>query len=365
MFPLHRRRTTNAKPLKGGWQSVRFSGLCTSSTDIYVRAVLIAFFLTACAPTPIPTAQSSIIPVTATATPTELLPTSTPTLAPSATVTATETLIPTQTPIPCDAYETFCVEDGHFWLPRPISAEYQNQPDRGYRYGSTINGKRDPHHGVEFVNDIGTPILAVANGRVIHAAEDRPAIYAPWERYYGNLVVIQHDFDALDAPFYTLYAHLSSFAVTEGEVVKAGQPIGNVGMSGKAIGGHLHFEVRLGGFEYTDTRNPELWLQPLDEMRGAIVVRIHNQNGKQLPVPLLVERVGVSDSDREWVASLEGYAPEANPVGVDDRWQETHAIGDLPAGRYRVSFSYAGQYRERFVEVHPEKVTVVKFLFEE
>ncbi len=319
------------------------------------------FLLTACAPTPAPT--PSLIPVTLTATQTKSPPISTPTLAPSPI--ATEIIIPTQTSIPCDAYETYCVEDGHFLLPRPITAEYQNQVERGYRYGSTINGKRDPHHGVEFVNDIGTPILAVADGRVVHAAEDRPAIYAPWERYYGNSIVIEHDLPEVDAPFYTLYAHLSSFAVADGEVISAGQPIGNVGMSGKAIGGHLHFEVRLGGFEYTDTRNPELWLLPLDETRGAIVVRIHNQNGKELPVPLLVESVGVSDDVREWVANLEGYAPEANPVGIDDRWQETHALSDLPAGRYRVSFSYAAKYWERFIDVHPQKVTVVKFLIEE
>ncbi len=323
--------------------------------------LVVLFFIAACAPTPALT--PTLIPATATATPIAAQPTNTATLA--FILTATETIIPTQTPIPCDAYETFCVEDGHFWLPRPISAEYQIQVERGYRYGSTINGKRDPHHGVEFVNEIGTPILAVADGRVIHAAEDRPAIYAPWERYYGNLIVVEHDLPELDQPLYTLYAHLTSFAVEEGDVVEAGQPIGNVGMSGKAIGPHLHFEVRIGGFEYTDTRNPELWLQPLDETRGAIVVRIHNQGGKELPVPVLVESVGVSDDVRYWAASLEGYAPEANPVGVDDRWQETHAISDLPAGRYRVSFSYAAKYWERFIEVHPQKVTVVKFLVEE
>ncbi len=324
-------------------------------------------FLASCTSTAPSLAPTFISPtsIPAQATETALPPTLTKTAEPVATATATETLISTQTPISCDAYETFCVEDGHFWLPRPVSAEYQNQVERGYRYGSTINGKRDPHHGVEFVNEIGTPILAVADGRVIHAAEDRPAIYAPWERYYGNLIVVEHDLPELDQLLYTLYAHLTSFAVEEGEVVEAGQPIGNVGMSGKAIGPHLHFEVRAGGFEYTDTRNPELWLLPLDETRGAIVVRIHNQNGKGLPVPVLVESVGVSDDVRYWVANLEGYAPEAYPVGVDDRWQETHAISDLPAGRYRVSFSYAAKYWERFIEVHPQKVTVVKFLIEE
>ncbi len=334
---------------------------------VWLGILFSTLFLASCISNAPALATSSTSPtsIPVQATETVLSPTFTTAMEPLATATATETLVPTGTPIPCDAYEIFCVEDGHFWLPRPIGIEDQNQFDRGYRYGSTINGKRDPHHGVEFVNEIGTPILAVADGLVVHAAEDRPAIYAPWERYYGDSIVVKHDLPEVDAPFYTLYAHLSSFAVMEGEIVEAGQPIGNVGMSGKAIGGHLHFEVRLGGYEYTDTRNPELWLHPLDEMLGAIVVRIHNQDGKQLPVPLLVESVGISDDDRLWVANLEGYAPEAHPVGVDDRWRETHAISDLPAGRYRISFSYAAQYYERFVEVHPQKVTVVYFLIEE
>ncbi|MBT3336782.1 MAG: M23 family metallopeptidase [Anaerolineae bacterium] len=321
--------------------------------------LFLTVLISACAPTSTPPPTTATF-ISATAIKAEIPPTLTPTLEPSPTVI----MIPTGTPIPCDAYETFCVEDAHFWLPRPIGTEYQNEVERGYRYGSTINGKRDPHHGVEFINELGTPTLAVADGRVLYAAEDRPAIYAPWERFYGNLVIIQHEFPTLDVPLYTFYAHLSSINVVEGERVKTGQTIGNVGMSGGAIGSHLHFEVRLGE-NYSDTRNPELWLQPLDETCGGIVVRIHNQNEKQLRVPVVVERVGVSESDLEWVASLEAYAAESDPVGMDDLWQETHAIADLPAGEYRVSFSYAGQYWERFVEVHPDKVTAIYFLIEE
>ncbi len=209
------------------------------------------------------------------------------------------------------------------------------------------------------------PILAAADGRVIYAAEDKPAIYAPWERFYGNLVVIEHNLPELDAPLYTLYAHLSSINVVEGEVVEAGQAIGNVGMSGGAIGSHLHFEVRRGGYEYSDTRNPELWLQPLDVMHGGIVVRIENQTGKLLRVPLVVEKVEGAEDALKWVASLDAYAPETHPVGVDDNWAETHAIGDIPTGEYRISFSYAGQYWERFLSVYPDKVTTIYFLIEE
>jgi len=253
------------------------------------------------------------------------------------------------------------VEDGHFWLARPIGGADNYEIEPAYRYGSTLNGKRDPHHGVEFINAFGVPILAVADGRVIHAAEDKPAIYSPWERFYGNLVVIEHDLPELDAPLYTLYAHLSIINVAEGDVVEAGQPVGDVGMSGRAIGSHLHFEVRMGGYEYSDTRNPELWLQALDVMHGGIVVRIENQTGKLIRVPLVIDKVGGAEDALERVASLDAYAPETHPVGVDDNWAETHAIGDIPEGDYRISFSYAGAYWERFVEVRKNQVTVVYF----
>jgi hypothetical protein len=326
----------------------------------YAIFLSIIFLLTACTPSPTPLpATATAMPITPTQT--EIPATLMPTMEPSPTATN----IPTATPIPCDAYESFCIEDAHFWLARPISRADNNEIERGYRYGSTINGKRDPHHGVEFINAFGVPILAAANGRVIYAAEDKPAIYSPWERFYGNLIVIEHDLPELDAPLYTLYAHLSEINVAEGEVVEAGQPVGNVGMSGRAIGSHLHFEVRVRGDGYSDTRNPELWLQALDVMHGGIVVRIENQTGKLIRVPLVIDKVGGAEDALERVASLDAYAPETHPVGVDDNWAETHAIGDIPAGEYRVSFSYAGQYWERFVNVHPDKVTTIYFLIEE
>ena len=322
--------------------------------------LFLILFLNACAPTQ--TLTPTPIPSTLTATQIEIPSTQTPTRTPSPT--ATTTIAPTETPVPCHLTESICVEDGHYLLERPISDEYVNTIHPGYRYGSTINGQREPHHGVEFVNASGTPVLAAADGRVVFAENDKAGTYSFWEAFYGNLVIIEHDFQ-IGQPLYTLYAHLSVIGVAEGDVVKAGQPIGQVGLTGRAIGSHLHFEVRLGGLEYGDTRNPELWLKPLDDANGAIAVRVVNQYGTVRRVALNVDKVQDGQSALEWVASLEAYAPETVPVGVDDAWQETHAIGDLPAGSYRLSFNYAGQYWERFVDVHPQKVTVVNFLIEE
>lgn len=357
-------RATNTKPSKGGWRSVRFGGFRKISTDVYVRVLLMAFIVTACAPTPTPQLPMNT-PVAAKATQTPLPPTATPTLTPTSEPTATPTNTPTPTPIPCYLTEEVCIEDGHFLLERPISAEYVNTIHPGYRYGSTINGQREPHHGVEFVNASGTPVLAAADGRVVYADYDKAGIYSYWADFYGNLVIIEHDLPELAEPLYTLYAHLSVIGVSEGDLVETGQQIGEVGWTGRAIGSHLHFEVRLGGLGYGDTRNPELWLKPTDSENGAIALQLVNEAGQVRRVAVNVDKVQDEQSALKLVASLQAYAPETVPVGVDDVWQESHAIGDLPAGSYRLSFTYAGGYFERYVDVYPQKVIVVNFVIQE
>jgi len=319
-------------------------------------------WLTACIPAPAPVPPTETIAPVAPTPAKATLPAPTPTLPILPSLPATK--ISTATPIPCDASVGFCVDGGHFILARPIGTDGLREIERGYRYGSTINGKREPHHGVEFSNASGTPVLAAAAGKVIFAAEDKPAIFSPWSRFYGNLVVIEHEIPEIADQIYTLYAHLSTIQIEEGDVVQIEQQIGEIGMTGGAIGSHLHFEVRVGGQYYTDTRNPELWLKPLDENHGAIVVRVVNPDGKLIRIPLLVDKVIDADSTLERVANLDAYAPEKHPVGVDDKWEETHAIAELPVGAYRLSFSYAGQYWERFVEVRQAKVTAVYFMIE-
>lgn len=91
-------------------------------------------------------------------------------------------------------------------------------------------------HGYDAV-DIGAPsgtsIFASAGGVVIVARD------SGWNGGYGNYVVIQHNNGTQ-----TLYAHMSSVIASVGDVVTMGQTIGRVGMTGKATGNHLHFEVR-------------------------------------------------------------------------------------------------------------------------
>lgn len=314
---------------------------------------LIIFLLlfSSCVPAPvpqnIPTITSTII---------ELQPTLT-----VAAATPTFTSIPpTATPTPeiCDPLQVdYCISDGHFIFQRPIQPPANTSIDTTYSYASTANGRRDPHHGVEFLNRFGTPVYAAADGVVVFAGPDDQAMYSPWPNFYGNVIVIQHA-DEL----YTLYAHLSKINVASGQAVTTGEQIGEVGQSGTATGSHLHFEVRSGNStDYFATQNPELWLVPN-----------RNENG----VAFGVIQIAIQDQDGQLVslaeATLQGYDDQSRPAGhmvyvvTYEKsmltGQENLAIGDLPVGRYRIAMQYNGQLRERWVEVQSGKLTQVAFI---
>ncbi len=104
-----------------------------------------------------------------------------------------------------------------------------------------IFGSRRMHTGIDISGSTGQPIVAAAEGLVIHAG---------YRGGYGLAVVIDHG-----GGLATLYAHQSAIGVSEGEVVSQGQTVGRVGCSGYCTGPHLHFEVRVNG----DPRDPMRW----------------------------------------------------------------------------------------------------------
>ena len=114
-------------------------------------------------------------------------------------------------------------------------------------YGSitTQFGEADPwgipHRGTDFAAPGGTPVYAIADGIVSAAA----AMYS-----YGNCVQISHGTADDGNTYDSLYAHLSSIAVSQGSAVTKGQVIGYVGNTGNVYstgggGYHLHLELRV------------------------------------------------------------------------------------------------------------------------
>lgn len=292
--------------------------------------LLFMLFVSACAPEPIATPTVKVAP-------------SATRPAPSATtIPASPTPLPTVTPIPCDPLAAdFCIVDGHFILQHPILPPANDSVEETYRFASTAAGTRDPHHGVEFENAMGTPVYAAADGQVIFAGPDDEAIYSPWKKFYGNVIVIRHADD-----LFTLYAHLSVIDMLAGQEVQVGQKIGEVGKTGGAIGSHLHFEVRRGDVEdYFSALNPELWLAPKTD-EGVLAISVVDAQGEFQRADLTIQSEGRSYFIKTY---------EAKFLSMD----ENAALGGLQAGRYRITFYFGGQFYERWVDVQSGKLTQV------
>lgn len=94
-----------------------------------------------------------------------------------------------------------------------------------------FNGEGAFHRGVDISSQIGTRIIAPADGVVR---------FADFMNGYGRAIVVDHG-----QGITTLYGHLSGFGVSAGQMVHRGDTLGYVGQSGRSTGPHLHYEVRI------------------------------------------------------------------------------------------------------------------------
>ncbi len=98
------------------------------------------------------------------------------------------------------------------------------------------------HQGLDLASTAGADIVTSNPGLVV---------FAKYNGIYGKNIILSHGLG-----LYTLYGHNSSFLVDEGEKVKAGDVISKTGMTGLALGDHLHFGVLVQGIEV----RPEEWM---------------------------------------------------------------------------------------------------------
>jgi murein DD-endopeptidase MepM/ murein hydrolase activator NlpD len=255
---------------------------------------------------------------------------------------------------------------GHFWLERPISEGFVNYPDWTYPYGGTMNGQREPHHGVEFVNPSGTPIIAAGPGQVVVAGNDHTTVYGPTTDFYGNLVVVQLDQTFAGQPVFNLYAHLKSYSVTVGQHVNTGDRLGLVGATGVAIGPHLHFEVRVGANNYAASRNPELWLKPLrynGVYQGAVAGRVVDTHNQLVSGYSLVIQPVAVESDNPHSRYVTTYTPDGLGIKGDDHLEENFGVTDLPLGTYVIAITTSHSYQQ-VITVATGSLTWVTFVVE-
>ncbi len=98
-----------------------------------------------------------------------------------------------------------------------------------------VTGEYKNHGGTDIGASYGSAIYAADSGTVVYSSDG-------WNGGWGNYVMIDHG-----NGMQTLYAHMSSRAVSVGQTVSRGQTIGYVGSTGMSTGPHLHFEMYING----------------------------------------------------------------------------------------------------------------------
>lgn len=119
---------------------------------------------------------------------------------------------------------------------RPVNGELIS------KYGAKKSGLHND--GINIKANKGTTVKAAENGVVVYAGNALKGS--------GNLVLLRHD-----DQWMTAYAHLDSYNVRKGQVIKKGQALGSVGSTGSVKTSQLHFEIRRG----TQAVNPERYME--------------------------------------------------------------------------------------------------------
>ena len=96
-----------------------------------------------------------------------------------------------------------------------------------------FTGQREFHTGIDISTPTGNRVYAPANGTVVRVG---------WDKGYGRIVQVSHGFGMT-----TLFGHLSTARVMEGQRVRRGDLLALVGSTGRSTGPHLHYEVHLEG----------------------------------------------------------------------------------------------------------------------
>jgi len=122
-----------------------------------------------------------------------------------------------------------------------LSALPSQLPLRNHQLTSSFGIRKHPVHGVPRLH-AGIDLISDLSDNVFPAKAGRVVLARPYNDY-GNTVIVSHG-----RGVETLYAHLASIKVREGQEVDLDTVLGLVGNTGTSTGKHLHFEVSVGGY---------------------------------------------------------------------------------------------------------------------
>lgn len=190
--------------------------------------------------------------------------------------------------------------------------------------------------------DLGQPVYAVANGRVVFAED--------CGRLWGNVVVLEHVFyeNAVRRELRSLYAHLNEIKVRAGEEVRRRQLIATVGQDPeKLFGAHLHLELRRDA-----TLAPTYW--PSSNGRDAAWVREHYdeptafiKSHRKLFVPQGERSLALVDQGRYKMRLYEGGRGVGDydiSLGQGEGEKQTEGDNRTPKGMYFVAQKKRGDF---------------------
>ena len=108
------------------------------------------------------------------------------------------------------------------------------------------------HNGIDIAVPIGTPIKAIADGKVYYAGANDP-------KGYGKYIILEHNINGKIVT--SEYGHLSTWIVSSGQNIKKGQIIGYSGNTGHSDGPHCHLTIREGVYKGQHV-NPYKYIKP-------------------------------------------------------------------------------------------------------
>ena len=252
------------------------------------------------------------------------------------------------------------VTEQRSWLARPTAPEHNQIPAPTYAFGSTANGAYRIHHGADIANPVGTPLLAPESGVVLYAGpDDEMHVYGPYPDFYGRIVLLQLDRTYHDQPMYVLYGHMQALSVESGQRVERGQQVGVTGMTGIAIGPHVHVEVRIGQPSYDQVYNPDLWLEPIPGL-GTIAGQVVTPDGRAWHSARL-HLYRFEETGSRLFRILDTYAADAG-LRPDFGFAENFVFANIPAGDYQLVLRLGDRTQRQNLRVEAGQITTAQFV---